>query len=1109
MRNCMVRKLRNWIRLLILWSLVTSSITSQADPNPSLKLIENKNQWPKPFHFSARVPGGRMFVAAGGFNYYFLDEAKIQARHEQSHQQNHDGIPDNDPMIDGHFVKVSFVGANAQAVPTPYGKSREYYNYFLGTDTCQWASMAYSYDGYLYNSVYTGIDLNVYAYGQYLKYDFVVTPGANPNQISIAYQGANQLTLDHSGDLHVVTPLVEVIEKKPVAYQLIDGRKSLVSCTYQLVGNQLSFVFPDGYDPCYELVIDPLLIFSTYSGSTADNWGSTATPGENGNLYSAGVTNLLNDGGVFPATTGAFQINYGGLYDIGILKYDSAGQQLLYASYLGGTESESPHSLVMNSNEELIVLGTTSSIDFPTTTGAYDRTFNGGTAVAGVVVPYRKGSDIFVARVNQAGTKLLSSTLLGGNGNDGMIPLYGELEKNYGDQLRGDVITDAEDNVYISSVTSSLDFPTVNGLDNIYNGGPTDALVAKLNPDLTGLVWSTLIGGAGAEASLTIKFDKAGNILVGGGTTSVDFPVTAGAYQPTIGGDADGWIAKINSGGNAIIESTFTGTSAYDQVYFLDLNEDDEVYLYGQTAGNFPVTAGVYSNANSGQFIQKFDATLSTLIFSTVIGSGRGIPDISPTAFLVNECNNLYLAGWGGIVNIQSLHWQNNTLGMPVSSDAFQKTTSGSDFYFMVLTDDASQFLYGTYLGGTQSRTHVDGGTSRFDKGGIVYHAVCSGCRSYNAVYPRSTSDFPTTDQAWSNTNNSRNCNNAAFKFDLSSLRARLQSNSVMLNSPGLNRLCLPDKLVFQNLSTGGEIFEWDLGDGTLITKTDTSMILHEYLSIGKYTVWLKAIDKGTCKVKDSSSLKIDVFDVHAEVQEDDAMCLESPYTLQASGGFSYAWTSEDGSFQSNLATPIVNPQDTLRYFITITEDNGCTLNDTVRLAVIPTIIPEFEIVRSPACFDLPAIQVLSKTDSLWEEDRLLFDFGDGTTTEEVEAQHVYKEDGVYAIKLIGVREFCVTEKVVPMPVFKLMIPNVITPGLEDAANDRFSIQYGDVEGVTPADYGYTTGLIIYNRWGTTVFESPDYQYDWDGANVAAGIYYYEVTVDEHATCKSWLHLIK
>src|SRR5690606_6093379 len=135
---------------------------------------------------------------------------------------------------------------------------------------------------------------------------------------------------------------------------------------FRLCENVVTFDFPDGYDSCEVLVIDPLLIFSTYSGSTADNWGSTATPGERGNLYSAGVTEE-GGGGSFPATPGAFQTSSAGLYDIGILKYDSLGMQLLYATYLGGKASESPHSLVMNDDEELVLLGTTSSLDFPTT----------------------------------------------------------------------------------------------------------------------------------------------------------------------------------------------------------------------------------------------------------------------------------------------------------------------------------------------------------------------------------------------------------------------------------------------------------------------------------------------------------------------------------------------------------------------------------------------------------------------------------------------------------------------------------------------------------------------------------------------------------------------
>jgi hypothetical protein len=1081
---------------------------SWASPNPGIKFIENKRQWPSPIHYSAKVPGGRMSIQAGKFHYYFLDEKKIEELHEQTHgdRNESDGSVIPEEMIDGHAVEVTFLGGNTSSSPLPFGRSKEYYNYFLGNNSDAWATKAYAYDGFIYPSMYPNIDLKVYSSAQHVKYDFVVAPNADPSQIILSYQGFESLTLDNDA-LTVKTSVADIIEQKPIAYQWIEGKKVFITVSYSLVDNQLSFCFPDGYDPCYELTIDPLLIFSTYSGSTADNWGSTATPGENGNLYSSGVTTHVNAGGQFPATAGAFQTTYGGLYDIAILKYDSAGHQLLYASYLGGDLSESPHSLVMNSAEELIVLGTTSSSNFPTTANAFDQSFNEGTPV-NHVVSFTAGTDIILARISKDGTELLGSTFLGGDQNDGQNPPLGVLTKNYGDELRGDVITDSENNIYISSVTASADFPTLNGRDLSYNGGGTDAILVKLKPDLSEIVWSTFIGGEGMDASHTLKLNSNNDIILAGGTTSMNFPVKAGGYQPTLKGDADGWIAHVSSAGDSIHYATYTGTTTFDQIYFVDINELEEVYVYGQTDGDFPVTPGVYSNPNSGQFVQKFNSTFTSLIFSTVFGSGSGMPDISPTAFLVNECNNLYMSGWGGIVNSQTQHWQSNTRNMPITGDAFQNTTSGSDFYFMVLTDDASQFLYGTYLGGRTSTTHVDGGTSRFDKGGIVYHAVCAGCAAYNTA-GNSTSDFPSTAGAWSRVNQSGNCNNAAFKFDLSSLKARLQSNSVKLDMPGLNKVCIPDTIVFQNFSTGGEIFEWDLGDGTRVVKTDKSDVPHRYLATGRYTVSLKAIDPGTCKVKDSTSIKVDIFIAQGTVQNDDALCLGSSYQLKAGGAVQYSWVSEDGTFQSHLPTPVVSPTDTTRYFITLNEASGCVRRDTVELSVISLINPEFEMEISEECLDRPKITVINLTDSLREGDRVYFDYGDGRTSDAPEDVHEFEKDGVYEVKIVGVREFCVTEKVISTPAYKLLIPNIITPQISDNANDVFTIQLGDQKGLTPAHFGYKTAVSIYNRWGSKVFESDDYQYDWDGDGLATGIYYYEVSIDGNSVCKSWIHLVK
>lgn len=1071
---------------------------------PALKFIENKGQWPESINFAARTPAGRLMLSPGQFSLYLFDQQKANEAHLRlhGHISESDGTEEMDDRMDGHHVQIRFPGALALRPSVASIPSKEYYNFFLGNDTSQWASRAYAFAEVVYPDLYLGIDLRISSVNQNLKYDFIVKPAAYAGQVQIEINGADQLYLDH-GNLIMATSVGYLIEKKPFTYQVIDGQKCEVKSEYVLHNNTLSFRFPEGYDACYELVIDPLLIFSTFSGSSADNWGSTATPGERGTLYSSGIVNNSSFGGSFPASPGAFQTTYGGNYDIAILKYDSTGSQLLYASYLGGSGNETPHSLVMDERtQDLIVLGTTSSFDFPTTASAFSSVFNGGVPLGTNVIQYFSGSDIVLSRISRDGDQLKASTYLGGSQNDGLNQPGSPLVRNYGDEMRGDVITDSLGNIYISSVTNSPDFPGVNSFSTTYRGGGSDAVVVKMDAMLTQIIWSAFIGGNNFDASHTIKFDSTYAIYLGGGTASADFPTTSNSYQSLIAGGVDGWMMKISSEGDSIAYSTFTGTSGFDQVYFIDLDKNGDVYTYGQTNGNFPTTPGVYSNANSGQFVQKFNGELNTLIFSTRFGSGIGIPNISPTAFLVNDCNNLYMSGWGGLINGGLGYWNSSTSGMPVTNDALQKTTSGSDFYFIVLTADASELLYATFLGGNISRTHVDGGTSRFDKSGIVYHAVCSGCRSLSATGLPS-SDFPTTPGAWSRTNNSANCNNAAFKFDLSSLRARLQTNSVAFDAPGLDVLCYPDTIRFQNFSTGGEFYEWDLGDGTQLVKTDTTSFLHQYKEEGTYLVRLRAIDLNTCVGIDSAFKTVRVFRNLLKAQEDDVICYGITYQLSGSGGVSYQWSTKDGP----LSSPVIEPKETTQYFVLITDANGCKVKDTVDIEVVPFIDVKMEYGFVTDCFSRPQVFLKNKTEQKADENYLL-DFGDGFTTDLPEYVHTYSQDGTYTVKVAGIKEFCVYEQQATLPVYTILVPNVITPESTPGQNDRFVIQYGS-GGKTPADAGLTVGLTIHNRWGGKVFESANYQYDWSAKDLDAGIYYYTVTIGDQAFCKSWVHVVK
>jgi len=1058
-----------------------------------IEFIENKCQWPDAVKFKARIPGGTMQLQPSGFSYTFLDYERLQHLHDVGHATPNESFgTTSQGTIGGHRVDVNFIGSNPHAVASPVGKLSNYYNYFLGSDPSAWASHANAFEGVQYTDYYPGIDMKVYSQGKHIKYDFYVAAGANPSQIEFKYAGIDRMYV-HQGDLHVEASKFGFTEKKPVAWQLIGGIKKYVSCAYALDGNAVTFIFPEGFDTCYPLVIDPLLIFSTYSGSTADNWGSTATPGEHGNLYSAGVTNH-NLGGFFPATPGAFQTNTSGAYDVAVLKYDSAGTDLLYATYLGGIHGESPHSLIMDQDENLWVLGTTSSVNFPTTVGAIDRSYNGGFNLTNVI-EYENGSDIFVAKLSADGSELLASTYLGGSNNDGLNPASSPLVRNYGDELRGDIILDANGDVYISTVTSSNDFPGANSFGLTYKGGVTDALIMHLNSTLTQLHWAALLGGAAADASHTIKFNDVGDVWVAGGSNSTDFPTTAGVYQAALAGGADGWMAKLKADGSEIMVSSFTGTSQYNQVYFIDLDLDENVYVYGQTVGAFPISSGVFSNANSGQFLQKFDKDLTALSFSTVFGAGRGIPDISPTAFLVNDCNNIYMSGWGGSINFFRGFWNSGTSGMPITQDAFQKTTAGSDFYFIVLTSDASEMLYGTFLGGNQSSVHVDGGTSRFDKGGIVYHSVCGGCGN-------GFDDFPTTANAWSRQNQSDNCNNAAFKFDLSSLKARIQTNNITFDMPGLNRVCIPDPIVFQNLSTGGRIYEWSFGDGGQVVKQDTTFIMHRYNQPGTYRIKLLAIDAGTCVGLDSAFTQVVVTQAAGSAGPDQDMCFNAGTQLTATGGFTYSWINFDRTYSSNEQSPFINPTEDEVYIVSIADFNGCIKKDTVNIRVIPGVELDFNLSKTYDCFNRPTIQVQNLLPST---EQVFFDFGDGTTSDLEQTEHTYHQDGTYPVKLVGLKETCVYEKVMSIPVYELKVPNVITPD-EFSENNKFVIQYGANK---LSASSLSARVVIVNRWGKKVFESSNYQDDWDAGNVEGGMYFYEIQIPGEAVCKGWLHVIK
>jgi gliding motility-associated-like protein len=772
---------------------------------------------------------------------------------------------------------------------------------------------------------------------------------------------------------------------------------------------------------------------------------------------------------------------------------------LIYGTYLGGSDTETPFSLIVDHNDNLLILGITGSSDLPVTDSAYSKKFKGGPAVTNAMgvynsgnfgVAYLNGSDFFIAKINATGDSLLASTYFGGTDNDGINNFAGlPLSRNYGDEFRGEINIDEYNNIFIACNTSSNDININNGFQPVYGGGPQDAIIAKFGPDLDHLIWSTFVGGSNADAAYGIRIRESGQVYITGGTMSDDFPVSASSYKSVHSGDIDAFVTRISADGDSLISSTFLGTADYDQAYFIDLDTFDNVYVLGQTMGQYPVSSDVYSNPLSGQFIHKLNADLDQSIFSTVVGSGSFIPDISPTAFLVNECGNIYLSGWGGGINQRVSYYNGgNTIGMPISNDAFQKNTDGNDFYLMVLSSNARRFLFGTYLGSVNSGPgeHVDGGTSRFDKRGIVYHAICA-CRD--------DSQFPTTPGVWSNTNNSlQGCNNGVFKFDLASLKADFTTDTWEFDKRGIVLGCRPFEVVFLNKSISGEVFEWDFGDGSEKVVQDDSLF-HTYENIGNYTVTLKAVDENTCISVDYATKILKVVEPEFKVPSDQIICQYDEVKLVSSGATSYQWSPPEGLTSTIVPDPIASPDSTITYYLTMIDKNECELFDSVEVQVIPKITTDFTANYKYNCFEPPSIEVINRSVNATD---LVWDFGDQNTSTEDSVVYTYNKPGSYNIRLSASNNgLCTVLKTKGVSISDIFIPNVITPN-GDSKNDIFEI-------LTDA----RVDLTISNRWGKLIFHAADYQNNWSGTDLKTGVYYYEAILNDDVSCRGWIHLLK
>ncbi|MBM3917728.1 MAG: T9SS type B sorting domain-containing protein [Sphingomonadales bacterium] len=960
------------------------------------EFVQNKGQWPTDIQFMAKDGAAKIWMGQDRIVYQLTDFSALEEAH---HQQK---VIDN-PAIPSYFIGQQFIGANQQVQPEGMLPKAHSYHFFQGKDQKKWAQNASAFQEVVYKDYYPGTDLRWSANNSHFKYTFELAPGTDPSLIQWRYQGTPHIEL-HKGSIWLKTPIGEVIEERPMAYQVVNGVKKIIPCNYKSMESGVYGYQLGSYDKSLPLFIDPVLVFATYNGANSDNFGMTATYGYDGSAYAAGMVygnnfplpslSSFDITSNFTSVAGAY-----GITDVFVTRYSPDGSTMLWSSFLGGGDNtqgtETAHSLICDSLNNIYVFGATSSMDFPTTTGALQSNHAGGTPNANFyfngVYFGTQGTDLYVSKLSANGQNLLASTYVGGSANDGVnyrtlglpynnVEAYDSLTTNYGDQFRGEIFINTNGSVLVASCSRSTNFPTQNPFQATKGSGQ-DAVIFQLNPSFSTFQFASYYGGNKDDAAYSVKVDTLGAIVFAGATGSNNLSGTTAAYQSNYnGGKTDGFVVKLNALGTNIQKASYVGTPNYDQVFFVEIDRNNNVYLLGQAnAGGFVVNNAAYSNPGSSQFVLKLNAALTTNLASTVIGNGSSQINISPAAFLVDICGNIYISGWGANI-LQSTPLS----GMPITANAFQTTTTGFDFYLMVLKSNFSGLLYASYLGGPIAQEHVDGGTSRFDKNGVVYQSVCGGCGGH--------SDFPTSQGAWSNTNNSSNCNNLVFKFDFQLIPSAQFTSS---NVQGCEDL----SVTFQNTSTQGDAYLWDFGNGDTTSIVFNPTIIYD--APGTYEVYLYVTDS-VCLLTDTAQIQIVVLDsIQLNLADTINLCSSAPFVLNANTqgtASQYIWST-----QNNLSNPLNTPQQSS---IVVTQggwyfcqaSNGfCSALDSVFVQFDVPLNATFTIADTVGC----APFTIDINNNSTFTSQFLWDFGNGQLDSiQFEPSITYTQPGTYTLTL-------------------------------------------------------------------------------------------------------------
>jgi hypothetical protein len=569
-------------------------------------------------------------------------------------------LADGEMLLNGRHqapLKMKFVGASVASRIVGDGQQVSTSNYLLGNDSSQWRTGVPNYGSARYRSVYPGIDLVFYGHdGGDVEYDWIVSPSADPGQIRLRFDDATRLRVDQHGDLVIELGETEYRQKKPVAYQDVGGKRVEIDATWRLHGKDTG-VRIGRYDHTQPLIIDPVLYYSTYLGGIGNDYAYAVAVDPIGNTYVTGGTASAN----FP-TANVLQGSLRGTNDVFVTKINAAGTAKVYSTFLGSGGVDEGRGIAVNSLGEVYVTGSAGFSDFPVK-NAIQATWGGS-------------GDAFLTKLDSTGASLVYSTYLGGSAID-----YGTA-----------IALDPAGNAYVTGVTFSTNFPTVNAFQSA-KGLQQDAFVAKINPSGSAYVYVTYLGGNNVDEAYGIAVDTSGNAYLTGWTQSTNFPVQS-PIQGSNRGGVDGFVTKLNPAGSALVYSTYLGGTGNDNGTAIAVDASGSAYVTGVTASDdFPLANAIDitlgSHAVNDVFIAKFNPAGSALVYSTFVG---GASEDDAYAIAIDKAGNAYVTG------------RTNSSDYPLVNP-IQVTRFAFDMFVTEINASGSALLFSTFVGGSGSES--------------------------------------------------------------------------------------------------------------------------------------------------------------------------------------------------------------------------------------------------------------------------------------------------------------------------------------------------------------------------------------------------------------------